>query len=172
MIQFIFFVMIMKGIVTLDIDSATVQMIVNYLNDVAIFTHLERKRERGMIKWIDQSALDAAINRRRNFPLFRHFASRLAPTWTHSAGHVSPFIFSLTVITSPTLCGGHPRARRFSARKAEADGARAAAVVTKADQITTGAGIKARGKKKRQRLRCHAKRHIRGFASHRYVLYV
>jgi len=116
--------MIMKGIVTLDIDKGAMQMILNYLNDVAIFTHLERKRERGMTKWIDQSALDAAINRRRYFPLFRHFASRLDPTWTRSAGHVSPFIFSLTVITSPTLCSGHPRARRFSARKAEADGAR------------------------------------------------
>lgn len=81
MIQFIFFfATITEGIVTLDIDKAMVQMTLNYLNDVAIFTHLERKHERGMIKWIDQSALDAAINRRRYSPLFRHFASRLGAT--------------------------------------------------------------------------------------------
>lgn len=75
-----FFATITEGIVTLNIDEATVQMALNYLNDVAIFTHLERIRERGMIKWIDQSALDAAINRRRYFPLFRHFASPLDAT--------------------------------------------------------------------------------------------
>lgn len=42
---------ITEGIVTLDIDKATVQMTLDYLNDVAIFTHLERKRGRGMTKW-------------------------------------------------------------------------------------------------------------------------
>jgi len=87
------------------------------LNDVAIFTHFERKRERGMTKWIDQSVLDATINRRRYFPLFRHFASRFDPTRTRFAlSRVSPFIFSLTVIIPPTLCSGHQRARRFSFR--------------------------------------------------------
>lgn len=39
-----------------------------------------------------------------------------------------------------------PRAKR---KRTDAHGARAAAVVTKVDQITTGAGIKAGGKKKR-----------------------
>lgn len=66
-----FFVTITEGIVTLDIDKAAAQMALDYLNDAAIFAYLERKRERGMTKWIDQSALDAAINRRRYFPLFR-----------------------------------------------------------------------------------------------------
>jgi len=115
-IQFVFFFFC----VILDIDKPATQMV---LNDVAIFTHFERKRERGMTKWIDQSVLDATINRRRYFPLFRHFASRFDPTRTRFAlSRVSPFIFSLTVIIPPTLCSGHQRARRFSARKAKADG--------------------------------------------------
>lgn len=122
MIQFIFFATITEGIVTFNIDKATVQMILDYLNDVAIFTHLERKRRRGMTKWIDQSALDATINRRRYFPLFHHFVSRLNATERNALRRVSPFIFSLTVIIPPTLCGGQPRARRFSACKAKADG--------------------------------------------------
>lgn len=90
-------------------------------------------------------------------PLFHAFSPLVVAARSDTerrSGRVSPFIFSLTVIIPPTLCGGHPRARRFSTRKVRADGctpgarARAVAVVTKADQITTGAGIKAGGKKK------------------------
>lgn len=75
-----------------------------------------------MTKWTDQSALDAAINRRRYFLLFRHFTSRCDPMQAVFARALAFHIF-INCHYSASALQRLPRARRFPARKAEADDA-------------------------------------------------
>lgn len=54
------FIAITASIAVVDVDKVMARMVLGQSNNVAICTYLETG---GMTKWIDQSALDAAINR-------------------------------------------------------------------------------------------------------------